>query len=246
MNDNALRRALVDAAEDSAARTARREMCRALSTGFGQLGESLRIHGYMLGSQREDGSSPFGNGDDRLVALGYLSQTAAALVQGALDLVLAGNCYAGSALNRQLVEVEYLSWAFAEDREEAATWLRSSQQERLNRWQPRHLRSRSRGRFRGGDYSEHCEAGGHPTPSGMRRLFSGDPLVTEITISETASHGTSAWDYLLLGVVAFCLEQQIEPTDLVPDRYAKAVGTAEGAWRGCERLGLTWKGRQQA
>jgi hypothetical protein len=80
----------------------------------------------------------------------------------------------------------------------------------------------------------------------MRRLFSGDPLVTEMMISETASHGTSAWDYLLLGVVALCLEQQIEPADLVPDSYAKAVGTAEGNWRSCERLGLTWKGRQQS
>lgn len=80
----------------------------------------------------------------------------------------------------------------------------------------------------------------------MRQLFSGDPLVNEIMISETASHGTSTWDYLLLGAVARCLEQQLEPTDLVPDNYAKAVGTAEGAWRSCERLGLTWQGRQQS
>lgn len=77
----------------------------------------------------------------------------------------------------------------------------------------------------------------------MRWLFSGDPLVNEIMISETASHGTSAWDYLLLGAVSLCLEQQLEPTDLVPGGYAKAVGTAEGTWRSCERLGLTRQGR---
>lgn len=54
---------------------------------------------------------------------------------------------------------------------------------------------------------------------------------------------TSAWDYLLLGAVSLCLEQQLEPTDLVPGGYAKAVGTAEGTWRSCERLGLTRQGR---
>jgi len=241
-----LRRALVDAAQDSAALVARREVCRALATGFEQLGDSLLVHGHLFGPQRVDGTSPTGNGDDRLVALGYLSKTAGALIRGALSLTLAGNCYASSALNRQLVEVEYLAWAFVEDQEEASNWLRSSNQQRLDRWQPRHLRQRSQGWFRGADYSNHCETGGHPTPDGMRPLLPGNPLVTELVVSEIATHGTSAWDYLRPGVVVLCLELQLEPTTAVPDTHAKAVGTAEGEWRTHERLNLTWQGRQSS
>lgn len=68
----------------------------------------------MFGSQRVDGTSPAGNGDERLVALGCLSKTAGTLIRGALGLILAGNCSACSALSRQRVEVKYLAGAFAE------------------------------------------------------------------------------------------------------------------------------------
>jgi hypothetical protein len=146
-------------------------LCEALSAGFQHTGESLRIAGHLFGPQRVDGTSPFGNGDDRLVALGYLSGTAAALLSGAIELLERNNLYAAAALNRQLVEVEYLVWAFAEDQDEAAAWLRSGRHERQQRWQPRHLRDRSDGRFRGEDYAEHCELGGHPTPPGCRVLL---------------------------------------------------------------------------
>jgi hypothetical protein len=127
--------------------------------------------GNIIGPGRVDGSSPFGNGDDSLVSLGYLCETAASLIVGAMQLLDDANCYAGAALNRQLVEVEYLAWAFGEDQEEAALWLRSSRDDRLQRWQPRHLRQRSQGRFRGADYAQHCELGGHPTPQGVRALI---------------------------------------------------------------------------
>ncbi len=80
----------------------------------------------------------------------------------------------------------------------------------------------------------------------MLQLLSGNPLVTEIVVSEIATHGTSAWDYLLLGVAILCLERQLEPTTVVPDAYAKAVGTAEGEWRTHERLSVTWQGRQSS
>lgn len=237
MHDDALRLALRVAATDPSASTARRELCSTLTAAFKRLGNILRVSGYIVGPQRADGTSSFGNGDDRIVALGYLSQTAGALIGGALHLVSQGNGYAASALTRQLVEVEYLSWAFAEDQQEAASWLRSSQGERRTRWQPRHLRSRSGGRFRGNDYSNHCEFGGHPTPPGMRGLLNDDPIITEITISDTASHGTSVWDYLLLGVAV------LDATNTVPADQANAVTIAEENWRRHERLALTWQGR---
>lgn len=31
-------------------------------------------------------------------------------------------------------------------------------------WMPRHLWSKSEGRFGAKDYQDHCERGGHPTP----------------------------------------------------------------------------------
>jgi|SRR5581483_1204959 len=80
------------------------------------------------------------------------------------------NLYGAAALLRQLVEAEYLAWAFAEDRVEAAAWLRSTNEKRREMWQPKHLRERSGGRFRAIDYAHHCECGGHPTPSAKRLL----------------------------------------------------------------------------
>ena len=244
MNGDSLRRDLLDAAQHGEARQSRRDLCEALKPGFRRTGEILRTAGSVHGSQRLDGSSPFGNGDDRLVALGYLSETAAALVGGAVDLMEARNLYAASALNRQLVEVEYLMWAFAEDQEEAASWLRSTQQDRQQRWQPRHLRQRSQGRFRGEDYGEHCEIGGHPTPKGVRALFSGEASFTiEIIVSETAKHGVSAWRYLLLAAVVFAHRHDWDPMTLVPDELAKAVGAAEARWRGVDHVIDIWQAR---
>lgn len=111
-----------------------------------------------------------------------LCQTAASLVAGATSLLAAGNSYAASALNRQLVEVEYLAWTFGEDEEEARSWLRSNKQERLQRWHPRHRRERSAGRFRGSDYDEHCEYGSHPTPDGCRTLLTADEAQREVLL----------------------------------------------------------------
>ena len=73
----------------------------------------------------------------------------------------------------------------------------------------------------------------------MRQLLTDDPIIAELMVTETASHGTSAWDYLLLGVAV------LDATDIVPDEQAHAVKTAEATWRRHERLGLTWQGRNQ-
>jgi hypothetical protein len=62
-----------------------------------------------------------------------------------------------------------------------------------------HLRERSQGHFRGADYAAaHCELGGHPTPEGARAIIAASelPRTREVILSETARHGTSAWNYL--------------------------------------------------
>lgn len=229
------------AAEDAKARVARRQACETVTTGFERLGESLRVAGNLFGPQRVDATSPFGNGDDGLVALGYLSEAAAALLGGARALLERGNLYSGSALLRQLVEVEYLAWAFAEDEGEAQSWLRSSQGERRNLWQPRHLRDRSQGRFRGSDYGRHCEIGGHPSPPGVRVLLGGDRTLTaEPLLSDTVNHGFSAWHYMLAGVEAACYKRLTDTQHLIPERSARAVRDAERRWLHDDHLRIVW------
>jgi len=229
--------ALDFAALDGEGRTARRAVCRALKDGFEEVGGLLHVSGHIFGDGRVNGTSPFGNGDDSLVAVGYLSQTASSLIGGAADLLEQANRYAASALIRQLVEVEYLHWAFAEDHDEAAAWLRSSHEDRMKRWQPRHLRERSKGRFRGADYSEHCEVGGHPTPKGVRSLLSSTSRTqTECLYFEAATHGESAWRYLLAAVKTHSDDHGWEPPLPVTDEVAAAVDE----WHHHDRIGDVW------
>lgn len=136
----ATRASLARAASNHEARRCRQALAEALNAALQQTGDHLHVAGWLVGPDRAAAAGTGRNGDDALVGLARLCQTAAALVSGALTLLSAGNGYAASALSRQLVEVEYMTWAFAEDEQEARSWLRSSRQERLQRWQPRHLR----------------------------------------------------------------------------------------------------------
>src|SRR6266851_2235856 len=147
--------------DDDSSRSARLSFVTALGPAFHSVGRILWTGGYIIGGDRVGGRSPFGFGSDAVVGLAIVAQTAGELCSGMALLLGHGNDYSAAALLRQLVEVEYLAWAFAEDEDEAAEWLRSTRDERLQRWQPRHMRDRSAGRFRGSDYALHCELGGH-------------------------------------------------------------------------------------
>lgn len=106
---------------------------------------------------------------DILAAVRMIAAASLALVKGVISL-LPGNPYAASALVRQMVEVEYLSWTCAHDSEEVVDWLTSNRERRLARWQPRQLRKRAGDVFDEEDYRGHCEMGGHPTPVGIAAL----------------------------------------------------------------------------
>lgn len=148
----------------------------------------------MIGDGRTGGGSPFGNGNDRLVAVGYLGHVAASLQAAAVTLVDLENPYAAAALVRQLVEVEYLLWAFADNHDDAARWLAATPSERRKMWQPGHLRKRSGDRFRGLDYWLHCDYGGHPTPEGVRLLIDPASLYPgEAMLCESLIHTAAAW-----------------------------------------------------
>lgn len=132
-------------------------------------------------------------GDPEADLLG-ITRLLESLTSGVEGLLRDGNSYAAAALVRQMVEVEYLFWAFAQDHDEARNWRKSTQEQRRNRWQPRHLRERSQGRFRGSDYARHCEMGGHPTPAGFDLLR---PRAIGLVYWEASSHLESAVSYLL-------------------------------------------------
>jgi len=56
--------------------------------------------------------SPFGHGSDEAVAVSLLLRIGSELVSAAADLFSDGRHYAAAALVRQVVEIEYLAWAF--------------------------------------------------------------------------------------------------------------------------------------
>jgi hypothetical protein len=148
---------------------------------------------YIIGPDRVSGDSPFRFGDDRAVGVATVAQIGGELATGAVDLLNATNRYAACALVRQLVEVEYLATAFAEEHEIAAVWLRADRDERLKFWSPARLRQRAKGRFLNADYWNHCELGGHPATAGMRLLPGHEGMHMAYLWTDLAGHLAGIW-----------------------------------------------------
>ena len=163
---------------------------------FRDVGTKLHLFGYLIGQDRKSGASPFGHGDDAAVAVSMLLQIGSQLVSGSADLIEDGRYYAGSALIRQLVEVEYLAWAFETKDDEAARWLRSSPEERQKFFTPAKLRKAANGRFQGVDYGYHCELGGHPVPGSWRLLREAAPIA-QLMLSDCLGHSGRIWDHVV-------------------------------------------------
>jgi hypothetical protein len=197
MDDAALKARIAEAEGDEVGRECREHACRTLASTFAAVGNLLWVGGYIIGPDRVSGDSPFRFGSDACVGLGTVTQVAGELTAGAVILLERDNLYAAAALVRQMVEAEYLAWAFAEDHAEAAAWLRASREDRLKTWRPAELRKRSGGRFRAADYAWHCERGGHPTPDAMALLpdHSRRDSVTYWWL-DLAAHSVSAWEYI--------------------------------------------------
>ena len=149
----------------------------------------LQVRGHIFGTGRIDGTSPRGNGDDEIVAVGALLQIAGELTKPAVQLLSKGEHYAGAALVRQVVEVEYLMWAFASNPGEARMWVNSTREQRMKFFQPARLRRRSNGRFRDVDYAHHCEMGGHPVPRSLTLIGRADNRTVQLLIVDVLLHG---------------------------------------------------------
>ena len=115
--------------------------------------------GAALEVSRTDGSN-----QEAVFAVGVLTRIAAELVGVSGRLLSGSHHYAGAALLRQVVEIEYLTWAFAHKHRDAVDWLNSTHEERMSLFTPAQLRKTSDGRFNSRDYQNHCEQGGHPVP----------------------------------------------------------------------------------
>ena len=221
------RQAAREALLDPDARALRLECLLGLAEGMTKAGDGLRIAGTMLGPP---GESPK---DSRLVGLGYVANATGELLRGVQDSVTASNPYAAATLLRQVVETEYLAWAFADDGEEAASWLSSTRSTRQARWKPGHLRERSGGRFRGKDYGRHCDYGGHPTPEGMRRFFGRDAeLAAAALVADALVHGRSAWRYLMDAADRYDEENGYDPCTVLTRTLRERPQRAAESWWG--------------
>ena len=192
MDREAIRRSAVE--DDQVG--VRMDIARFTSKVFREAGTELHVVGHLLGTDRRDGMSPFGHGDDATVAISMLLRIASELVSGSAELIHIGQHYAGSALIRQLVEVEYLSWAFETQNEDATRWLCSNRDERREFFTPAKLRAAAKGHFRSVDYGYHCELGGHPVP-GSWVLLRNDDVVAQLMLSDCLGHTGRIWDHVV-------------------------------------------------
>jgi hypothetical protein len=128
------------ATEDLRLAKRRRALARFSTNIFSGAGNELHLIGHIIGTDRVSGASPWGHGTDETVAISVLLRIASQLVAARADLFKDGRAYAAAALLRQLVEIEYLAWAFETRHRDAERWLRSDQKEREAFFRPAKLR----------------------------------------------------------------------------------------------------------
>lgn len=189
-----LDRRLDELANDEAATASRIRVCDAIGDALFHLGRVFWAAGYIVGPDRKSGASPFGFGDDSAVGIAAVLQIGGELAQGTSQLLKQGNLYGGAALIRQIVEVEYLSHAFAAQHEKASLWLRADRDERLRFWSPAQLRKGSQN-FLASDYWHHCELGGHPTTRGMALLPDHVRMNSTSLWVDLAGHLSGIWKH---------------------------------------------------
>lgn len=196
MNPSEIRAVIVAAANDPDLISRRFEVARLAAISFKNLGVELDVAGKILGDDRVRGKSPYGNGSDETVAVALLLQIASELVAGCSILVTEERYYAAAALLRQLAEVEYLAWAFANREGDGEKWLRSTRKEREEFFRPARLRKASNGHFRNQDYSYHCEQGGHPVP--RAEIFFGAVAneTAQLLFSDALGHVGHIWNHI--------------------------------------------------
>jgi hypothetical protein len=185
------------AATDPQLADLRIKLARDTAHTFETLGNELHVVGHIIGSDRVMGASPWGHGTDETVAVSMILRIGSQLTSASTDLLADGRIYAASALIRQIVEVEYLAWAFDARDGSGEKWLRSSRRERESFFSPSKLRQAAAGKFRGVDYSYHCEFGGHPVPSSTMLLRNDESGLPQFLLSDLLGHAGRIWDHVV-------------------------------------------------
>jgi hypothetical protein len=198
----------------------RAELAAFSAEAFQSAGLLLGRAGQLIGPDRATGSSPFSNGSDETVGVGLLLRIASQLITGSAALFASGHCYAAAALLRQLVEVEYLVWAFETRDKNAELWLRCSKSERENFFSPRKIRAAANGKFRSQDYGHHCELGGHPTPRAIS-LLNDDGAIRELLTSDLLHHVRGIWIHIMYWVKNAQLDSLVtRQNDAMSERFS--------------------------
>ncbi|MEP5758069.1 MAG: hypothetical protein ABJ327_01920 [Litoreibacter sp.] len=167
-----------------------------VADSFRQFGECLQAIGVVSGEDRINKSSPFEFGSDEIYSMSLILRIGSEMSSNTIRLFQAKQTYAASALLRQMVEVEYLTWAFEHRHGDAEKWLRSDKNERWEIFSPAKLRKAAGKQFRAKDYGYHCDMGGHPTPSAMT-LLKNDPLVIQLLQSDLLGHMSGIWGHFV-------------------------------------------------
>jgi hypothetical protein len=161
----------------------RRETARRTSSDFIDVGAWMSSRTELAGQSGE-----------AMKAMGALLQMAGELGLAAGRMLSTSEHYAGAALVRQIVEIEYLTWTFKEGHASVNAWLNSTFEERMKVFSPKHLRSNSKGRFLFKDYQDHCEQGGHPVPRGIPLLGGRQVGGAQILLVDLLTHCWRTWD----------------------------------------------------
>jgi hypothetical protein len=135
-----------------------------------------------------------GDDGEAVRAMGALLQMAGELGFAASRMLSGKEHYAGAALLRQIVEIEYLTWTFKEGHEMVTAWLTSTYDERMRVFAPKKLRANSTGRFLFKDYQDHCEQGGHPVPRGILLLGGQEIGSAQVLLVDLLTHCWRTWD----------------------------------------------------
>ena len=119
-----------EAVSDEAMQLIRAEVCSRVSVALEDRGLKLSLAGAAIAGGPTKAADPeVKKLLEQTLGLGCVAQVAGELGSAAVELLRAEKRYPAWALLRQIVECEYLCWAFNEDELEAAHWLTSTRKE---------------------------------------------------------------------------------------------------------------------
>lgn len=156
------------------------------------IGRVFRAVGIMLNATTD----PTKPKNPQIIAFSILLQMAGELTRASAQMLASGQHYAGAALLRQIVEIEYLTWTFKEGHRDPEKWLNATHRQRMQDFTPAQLRQTSHGRFLAKDYQHHCEQGGHPVPLGAHLLSTESNGAAQLLLADLIAHAWRTWDHV--------------------------------------------------